>query len=440
MKRKRVATLVSVLLGIALALGALEAASRLRLLPCAPKGPNVWEPDPELGWFHRAGTSGWGQGCIKGGIDWRSFVEINDQGLRDDRSHPYDKPDGEFRVLLLGDSFTEGFTVDLADHFAPALERRLTAIAGRPVEVLNAGVSAWGNAQELVYYMLEGARYSPDLVVLLFNPANDIGENIPGLGGTDRQQAIKPWFTFDGDKLVLRDFPATNAAPMPGAGNGPIADWLERRTHVYPLLHHLFTEAAQELGASADRDRDVGIANQPEREPSLAPSPEATGDAASRGPATSRPAAKAVRRPQPPPRLAFALETLPPAWEYAWWITKAVLLLTRREVESRGARFAVAVVPSRFGTIGFRETWFDGSDRLAVDHTLPGARAEGLLAAERFKTCLLQPAFRDHFERTGRHGFHQWDVHWSAEGHALVATELARCLQDLGLVPVSHRE
>jgi hypothetical protein len=148
--------------------------------------PNVWELHRQFGWFHRPGISGWGQGCNRVGIDWRSFVEINDQGLRDDKPHPYAKPDGVYRVLLIGDSFTEGFTVDLDEHFAPDLERRLTAAAGAAVEVLNSGVSAWGNGQELLYYSLEGSRFSPDLVVLLFNPGNDIGENVPGLGRPSR--------------------------------------------------------------------------------------------------------------------------------------------------------------------------------------------------------------------------------------------------------------
>jgi len=98
-------------------------------------------------------------------------LTINSRGLRD-REYPLAKPEGVFRILVLGDSFTWGYGVSDEEVFTERLEKAL-ATAGRSVEVLNAGVSGWGTDQELLYLEREGLQSSPDLVVLAFFLYND---------------------------------------------------------------------------------------------------------------------------------------------------------------------------------------------------------------------------------------------------------------------------
>jgi len=43
----------------------------------------------------------------------------------------------------------------------------------------------------------------------------------------------------------------------------------------------------------------------------------------------------------------------------------------------------------------------------------------------------LVPALRAHRERTGRSGYYEWDAHWDAEGHAVVAEALAPFVETL---------
>jgi lysophospholipase L1-like esterase len=104
------------------------------------------------------------------------WFRINSKGLRADRDYPYEKPAGVRRVVCLGDSFTAGYEVDLEECFTRVLERELTA-AGRRVEVLNAGVSGFGTAEELLYLERELIKYSPDVVVISFY-GNDFSDNV----------------------------------------------------------------------------------------------------------------------------------------------------------------------------------------------------------------------------------------------------------------------
>src|SRR5690349_1046078 len=115
--RRPVATAALLVSSIALTLGAVELAARL--LMRRPRealfvAASV-EPDPVRGWRHRPGAVGsYGHG------DWA----ITTAGLRD-VDHALDPPPGVARVLVLGDSFAEGFSVPLDACVARVLEREL---------------------------------------------------------------------------------------------------------------------------------------------------------------------------------------------------------------------------------------------------------------------------------------------------------------------------
>ncbi len=101
---------------------------------------------------------------------------INARGLRADRDYEYAKPAGVRRVVTVGDSFTVGYEVEVEECFSSVLERELEA-QGRAVEVLNAGVSGYSNAEALVYLERELLKYEPDVVVLTFFN-NDLVDNV----------------------------------------------------------------------------------------------------------------------------------------------------------------------------------------------------------------------------------------------------------------------
>ena len=86
--------------------------------------------------------------------DSTTFVKINSKGLRD-KEYQYDKQRGVFRILVLGDSFTWGYGVELKEIFTERLENML----GKNVEVLNAGVTGYGTDQEMLFLEQEGLKY-----------------------------------------------------------------------------------------------------------------------------------------------------------------------------------------------------------------------------------------------------------------------------------------
>lgn len=113
-------------------------------------------------------------------IDGTWEFRTNDKGFRDDRDFPYEKPSGTFRVISLGDSNTQGLEVRQEHTFSAVLERFLES-KGKKAEVINTGVSGFGNAEQLVLLENEGMKYAPDAVVLGFfvnDPSDNVRSNL----------------------------------------------------------------------------------------------------------------------------------------------------------------------------------------------------------------------------------------------------------------------
>ncbi|MBT3820775.1 MAG: hypothetical protein HOG04_05200, partial [Nitrospinaceae bacterium] len=114
---------------------------------------------PDLGWMNRPGAEGWH-------VDIGYHIGINSHGLRGPET-TLDKPEGVFRILGLGDSFSFGWGVAEEKTYLRVLEAKLRA-AGYRVEVLNAGVPAWHSVQSLGYLKTRGLRFKPDLILAEF--------------------------------------------------------------------------------------------------------------------------------------------------------------------------------------------------------------------------------------------------------------------------------
>nr|MBP9748618.1 hypothetical protein [Patescibacteria group bacterium] len=79
--------------------------------------------------------------------EFRREIVVNGQGLREDVDIRIPKPLEEYRVLVLGDSFTMGGTQDASSTFV-ALSERYLQESGKQVEVINAGVAGYNTVQE----------------------------------------------------------------------------------------------------------------------------------------------------------------------------------------------------------------------------------------------------------------------------------------------------
>jgi lysophospholipase L1-like esterase len=114
--------------------------------------------DPELGYVHPKGVS-YSLGNAK--------VVLNSHGMRGEEIG-YDKPAGERRVLVLGDSVAFGWGVSQGETFSDRMEPLLHARTGERWRIVNTGVNGYNSEQQAAFLESRGWRFAPDVVVLVF--------------------------------------------------------------------------------------------------------------------------------------------------------------------------------------------------------------------------------------------------------------------------------
>lgn len=138
-------------------LGVVEGG--LRLIGFGPR-PTMNRFDERLGWTKTPDAS-----IRRQTGEFDVVLSTNSRGLREAESRGYEKAPDASRILLVGDSFTLGYTVDRPHTISALLEARLAA-EGRTVEVVNGGTEGYSTDQEVLWLAEEGVKYSPDVVVL----------------------------------------------------------------------------------------------------------------------------------------------------------------------------------------------------------------------------------------------------------------------------------
>ena len=96
---------------------------------------------------------------------------------------------------MLGDSYVWGVGVSQEELFTTA------EVHGTNEELINCGVSGYGTDQEYLFYLLRGQKFDVDQVVVAFTLYNDVENNL----APKQYSYLKPYFTLNGDQLVLHD-------------------------------------------------------------------------------------------------------------------------------------------------------------------------------------------------------------------------------------------
>jgi hypothetical protein len=310
----------------------------------------------------------------------------NSRGLRG-RSVPYEKPAGEFRVLMLGDSFLEGYTV--GDE--QLVSTQLGNLSG--VTTINAGTGGYSTDQQLLLYREEGRRYSADLVVVMFYD-NDVCFNALRADGDGPQ---KPLFVDNPDGLELTNVPVPRAIPaaeIPAESSHSVRQWLHGSSQLYVLLSARLKSiaAVQRAGISAGWITPVPLPNYFEVYCKLLPEPVS----------------------------------------HAWDMTERILATLRDEVRSDGAELLVFAIPNLASVDA--GVW----DRTMLKYDLDQTNWSPTLVEETLgEICERQgitlvaaiEKFRD-ASIAGEALYFPRDQHWTAAGHALAARMLAERLAD----------
>src|SRR5262245_37107181 len=127
---------VVITLFLSLVIALLIFEGGLRLIGFAPT-KTINEFDPALGWSKKKDA------CIQRKTpELKVTFHTNSEGLRDDPGLRPAKPAGVYRVMMLGDSFVLGYTVDRQDLFVDELEGWWKS-EERRIEVVNGGTEGY---------------------------------------------------------------------------------------------------------------------------------------------------------------------------------------------------------------------------------------------------------------------------------------------------------
>jgi lysophospholipase L1-like esterase len=125
-------------------------------------------------------------------------IRTNSEGLRD-VEHPVDKPQNEFRIVILGDSWVEGQGAPFEKTWPKVLEKQLNKISKQQVLIIVAGVAGSDPVFGLELFRRRLLKYKPDMVIQAVNDS-DVTDII-ARGGMDRfrsdgilKDRSSPWF------------------------------------------------------------------------------------------------------------------------------------------------------------------------------------------------------------------------------------------------------
>jgi hypothetical protein len=367
-------------------------------------------PDPVLGWALQPNTTY--QYATPEGI---VSVTYSSEGWRD-LEHHLEKPDGVFRILVLGDSFMEANSVKLEESFHRQVEE-LARAAGKKVEVINMGVAGYGTLQEYLVFEHIGHLYNPDLVLVGFYDGNDLINN-----------------SFELASILTEEGQVTNARPFLDMNQS--AHWsitpvdfegsqrnYAKQTYSLEANRNKLTQKSVLL-----RFLTSGIARIPKRESSK--SQESQLESVDKD-----------RRELALMGVNYCVE--PAEYSQAWDVTKRIFARFKEEVEAYGGRLVVFTVPAleEVSLEYMKEVTATVAypDKLCLEEAPGHARLSRMLTELDIELISLLPDFRRVMREDGIN-LYQSDLHWNPKGHALAAEHVLSELIKRGLLSISGEE
>ncbi len=169
LKHKNVHILLAVIIFF-LFVGSLEIVLRITHLFGART--SFTEPDLLISWRYTPRAEYW----FNIENDHPITGRFNSYGYRD-KEWFLRKRDDIYRIAILGDSLVEAFQVELEHTFIFLIEEKWNNSSRQPViELMNFGRSAFSQAEERLVLERDVTQFNPDMVVLFFNPSNDIDD------------------------------------------------------------------------------------------------------------------------------------------------------------------------------------------------------------------------------------------------------------------------
>ena len=307
--------------------------------------------------------------------EYRVIEVTNSFGLRSPELSLGKEP-GEFRILFLGDSFAQGYTVEWKKTYAEVVRQLVANSIGRKVSVVNGGCAGWSTDQQLLWYERNGKQWNADFVVLLFFD-NDLWYNTQ----SRYWRGFKPRFAIEDNKLKLLYRPAKPEKWQPTS--------LFAHSHLLVYFHSRLSHIPQVksltniLGFELPKVSDV-------------------------------------------PNFSVEFNRfLPqhPVTVDGWRITEALLKRLFSEVKKEKGKFLLFQIPNRWFLYG------DSRRKLLERY---GKRAKewklGYISKRLHKFCIknnipsLEPT--SEFKQSKKRLYLTQDGHWNEDGHSLVGKQI----------------
>jgi hypothetical protein len=405
------ANLLLLALGVVLALGMMEVGARIVLHRSKQLEESresafslLHTSDETLLYRHRPGAH-----TTYTQAEFSVDVSINSHGLRD-VERTYDKPEGVFRVFVLGDSFMAALQVEREDALPAQLEARLnadprTAGSGYRFEVLNGGVGGYNTLDEYLLLREEAIRYEPDLVLYAYYNNDTVG-----LIGPERSAFGETLYAVadesgnlaldeDGEPQLIREALAPEEVVLYGSP-APVEAWLIEHSYLYGFLYPILQRARPLQRAALNRLR-----------------------------AHDRPVFYEEH---------YAANPDVPGYPARWAALEQIVLLMNDRAARSGACFGTFMIPDITAVYPeVARSYYLGFDLLG-DHWQVDKQEralEALSAAHDIPLLVLREPFSELAEAGSEPLYLAANRHWSAAGHAAAADFIYEWLIAEGLVP-----
>lgn len=334
---------------------------------------------------------------------YKHQIVWNSRGMHDGE-HPLQPKDDVFRILMVGDSFVQASEVVETETSHQVLEDILNRHAppNLKFEVISGGVLGWGPAQELMYLRSEGLKYQPDLILVLWVPANDLmnvlPENIftgsgvncyaPYFARCNEQFDPSPWFSAPGIT------PTWNTCTVGKKTVMAFLNYLYTHSKLYQRLAPLLAQGEHKITYSSGY-------------------------------------APWVRQEQPDKVLT-----------YAYQLTADIYAQLAAEAAQNGAKTALAIVPFRQAIFYQLDSRFRAGLIKEVpllqngDPSLPNRTFTRLMRQQNLPVLDLHPHFVAHYQNRGEPLHWSSNFHWNIAGNRRAAELMAHWLIEQQLVPV----
>ncbi|MGH7453914.1 MAG: alginate O-acetyltransferase AlgX-related protein, partial [bacterium] len=332
--------------------------------------------------------------------EYEVLESFNSKGIRGP-VYPYEKNDEEYRILILGDSFAEGYTVEFDHLFSEVLEKELNNEENQYCEVINCGTGGYSTDQELLFLQTEGKKYGPDLIILLFC------DNDPWYNAQPKYyRGYKPLFELKNGEMILTNVPipkpdtsTIKQATGETAFFRKVKDWLNYHSYLYVFARRRI-ENSFDLFSLAIK---LGLA-EPRNFAAFTTPEEFEVFKKSYGP-------KIVK---------------------AWEITERLIKKANEEVASINSKLLIFYVPSRPSV--YAEDWQASKRKYGIadkDWDTAQVRFELGKICKRNNIDFIDPTepFKAEARKLAANGkrlYFNEDGHWNREGHKFVGEILAR--------------